>query len=62
MKPRKIDRFDFLLKLANLYKSEADKCGKSRAYLTGCIILGTALEAGLLAMTECYPEEVMTTR
>ena len=59
-KIRRVSRLDFLLKLMSVYKNEADKCGKVRAYLAGCIILGTAIEAGLLAMADCYPDEVKT--
>ena len=59
---RRLSRYDFLLKLMNIYKNEADKCGKVRAYLAGCIILGAALEAGLLGMAKCYPEKVKRTK
>lgn len=55
------DPFDWLLKLLELYKQEADKCGGARAYLAGCTELGAALEAGLLAMAICYSSEIKKT-
>jgi len=52
------ERFDTLLEILELYKSEADRCEKSRAYLSGCVVLGAALEAGLLATATCYRSQV----
>jgi len=52
------DRFDALLQIVDVYKSQADRCEKSRAYLSGCVVLGAALEAGLLATAMCYPSQV----
>jgi hypothetical protein len=40
------------------YRKEARKCSKNRAYLAGCIFLGSALETSLLAMAKCYQTEV----
>lgn len=49
-----------LWRLVDLYRAEADRCRESGAYLAGCVMLGSALEAGLLLMTECHVEDVRT--
>jgi len=61
-KTRRVGRFDFLLRLMNFYRNEADKCGRAGAYFAGCIVLGAAIEASLLAMVKCYPEKVKKTK
>jgi len=40
------------------YRDEAAKCAEAEACLAGCVLLASALEASLLAMTRCFPEEV----
>lgn len=40
------------------YRDEAAKCAEAEACLGGCVFLASALEASLLAMTRCFPEEV----
>jgi len=47
-----------LQKLMLFYKAQADRCGKTKAFFAGCLCLGSALEAGLLAMAGCFEEEV----
>ena len=45
--------------LLQFYKNEANRCGNQRAYLAGCVCLGSAVETGLLWMALLYPKEVM---
>ncbi len=47
-----------VLKVFELYKDEAAKCAEADACLAGCVLLASALEASLLAMTRCFPVEV----
>lgn len=58
--------FDFNLKqqkevmrLAFLYKREAKKCYFAKAYLSGCILMGAAMEALLLSTINCFPELIL---
>lgn len=44
--------------LIELYRAEAQRCRNAKAYLAGCVMVGAALEGALLAMAQCYPEEV----
>ena len=46
-------------RLAFLYRREARKCYSIKAYLSGCILMGAAMEALLLATINCYPELVL---
>lgn len=48
-------RFDKLMEIQKSYNREAKKCGKNKQYISGCIMLGSSLEAGLLAMCLLYP-------
>lgn len=57
----KKDRFESLLKLIKRYEQEAKTSAGAGAYLAGCVMLGSALEAGLLAMVECFRDEVKQT-
>lgn len=52
----------FLLSIIEGYQKEAQKCRRADAYLAGCVMLGAALEASLLAMAKCYPDEVKGTK
>jgi hypothetical protein len=47
-----------LWRLVDLYRAEAERCRQIGAYLAGCVMLGSALEAGLLLMAECQVENV----
>lgn len=47
-----------LWRLVDLYRAEAERCRETRAYLAGCVMLGSALEAGLLLLAECHIEDV----
>lgn len=46
-----------VMRLANLYRREAEKCQEAKAYLAGCVMIGAAFEAVLLSFANCYPEE-----
>jgi hypothetical protein len=52
--------FEELQRLLSVYRREAAKCENGGSYLGGCIMLGAALEASLMAMVHCFPEEVQT--
>jgi hypothetical protein len=56
MKPK--PKFDFLLELMNIYRNQALRCEKVKAYLAGCVFMVAALEAGLLAMTKINSAKV----
>src|SRR5262245_16824194 len=51
-------QFGEILRLQRFYHRESQKCEAAKAYLSGCVMLGAALEAGLLAMAHCFAEEV----
>jgi hypothetical protein len=48
-------------RLYRLYWREAERCEKAKAYLAGCIVLGSALEALLILMVNVYDEEAAAT-
>jgi 7,8-dihydro-6-hydroxymethylpterin-pyrophosphokinase len=48
-----------VIRLSRYYHREAHKCRDSKAYLAGCVMMGAALEASLLAFLNCYPDEVL---
>lgn len=50
-----------LYRLQRLYWREALRCEKAKAYLPGCIMLGSALETILILMINIYPDEAETT-
>lgn len=58
---KSLSKFDFLLKVLTTYHDQAVRSEKSRAYLAGCVFLGAAIEAGLLATSKCYPSQVRKT-
>jgi hypothetical protein len=49
------DVYSEVLRLANLYHRQAEKCQDAKAYLAGCIMMGASLEALLLSFANCYP-------
>jgi hypothetical protein len=57
-KPDPITQLQRTLDLFALYRDEAGKCKESGAALAGCVLLGSALEAALLAMAQCFPHDV----
>lgn len=50
-----------LYRLHRLYYREAHKCEIAKAYLAGCVMLGSALETMLVLMINVYPEEAEQT-
>jgi hypothetical protein len=50
-----------LYRLQRLYWREALRCEESRAYLAGCIMLGSALETLLILMINIYADEAEQT-
>jgi hypothetical protein len=48
-------------RLYRLYWREAERCEKAKAYLAGCVMLGSALETLLLLMVNVYHEEAAAT-
>ncbi len=51
-----------VIRLANLYKQEAEKCYNAGAYLAGCVLIGAALEAVLLSALNCLPDVVVSAK
>ena len=44
-----------LYQLNRFYWKEALRCEEAKAYLAGCVMLGSALETMLTLMVNCYP-------
>lgn len=51
-----------LIGLMEMYKQQSYRCQKAGAYFAACVCLGSAMEAGLLAMAKCYPEDLETSQ
>jgi hypothetical protein len=51
-----------LYRLSSFYWKEAGRCEGAKAYLAGCIMLGSALETLLILMVNCYAEEAANTK
>lgn len=51
--------YNEVLRLARYYYREAKKCRNSGAFLAGCIMIGAAFEAFLIAFVNCYPNEAI---
>jgi hypothetical protein len=49
---------DAVLMLMRSYRNEAMRCGRARAYLAGCVMIGSDLDASLTALTRMYPRHV----
>jgi hypothetical protein len=47
-----------LMRITTLLENEANKCEKTGAYLAGCVMIGAALEASMIAVCECYFDEI----
>ena len=50
-----------LLRLSRFYRQEAKRCEKSKAYLAGCVMLGSALETFLMLMVNIFEGEAEQT-
>ena len=44
-------------RLQRFYWREALRCEEAKAYLAGCVMLGSSLEALLMLMVNCHPDE-----
>jgi hypothetical protein len=51
-----------ILSLAALYRREAKKCFGAKAYLSGCVLIGAAMEAILLSAINCFPEIIASAK
>lgn len=54
------EQFRRLLKLAEVYVKEAERCAEIRCHHAACVMVGAALEAGLLAAACVFEEELRT--
>jgi hypothetical protein len=50
-----------LHRLSRFYWQEALRCERAKAYLAGCVMLGSALESYLILMVNCYSDEAEDT-
>jgi hypothetical protein len=55
---RKKKRYDELSRISHIYLDEVKKCIDSKAYLSGCIMLGAALETRLLLEAYLRSDEI----
>jgi hypothetical protein len=53
------EQYDDLFRVIQLYNREARRCRAGGAPLAGCVMIGAAVEATLLAMANCYSDEVL---
>ncbi|MGC8893109.1 MAG: hypothetical protein ACP5P6_11000, partial [Candidatus Saccharicenans sp.] len=51
--------FNEIIRLSRVYHRQADKCKKSKAWLAGCIMIGAAFEAILIAFANCYIDKTI---
>jgi hypothetical protein len=58
MKPETYPSSDEYLGIMDIYKMQSHRCGKAGAYFAACVCLGSLLEALLLGIGKCFPEEV----
>lgn len=49
--------YNGIVHLSRSYHREAERCRVGKAFLAGCVMAGAALEAMLLAVANCFPEE-----
>jgi hypothetical protein len=50
-----------LWRVSRFYWQEALRCARVKAYLAGCVTLGSALETLLILMINCFSDEVERT-
>lgn len=50
-----------LHRLMRAYWTEAERCEQSKAYLAGCVMIGSGLEAMLMLMVNAHPEDAGAT-
>jgi hypothetical protein len=54
------EEFNQLQHTISTYRRETAKCRKAGAYLAGCVMAAASLEALLLGMVQCFPEEALS--
>jgi hypothetical protein len=52
------DEYNELLRVVGMYRRQAEKCASAGAYLAGCIMIGAALEGALMAICNCYYDDI----
>ena len=50
-----------LYRLSRIYWQEAERCEGAKAYLAGCVMLGSALESLLIIMVNAHSDEAEST-
>lgn len=50
-----------LYRLASFYWREAGRCENAKAYLAGCVMLGSGVECALILFTDAYFDEALKT-
>jgi hypothetical protein len=60
MKPFGIqeNQYQKLFQLCRLYRREAKRCMEAKSYLAGCVMIGAAFEAELVAMCHCCSDMI----
>jgi hypothetical protein len=53
------EQYNEVIRLSRAYYREAHRCRDGKAYLAGCVMMGAALEASLLAFVDCYIDEAL---
>lgn len=53
-----MNRFDKLIELTNRHYEEAETCANAGAHVAACVMLGAALEASVLGMALCFPDDL----
>jgi len=53
------EQYNEVVRLSRAYHREAHRCRDAKAHLAGCVMMGAAFEATLLAFVNCYPEEAL---
>ncbi len=53
------EQYNEVFRLSRAYYREAHRCRDGKAYLAGCVMMGAALEASLLAFVDCYIDEAL---
>ncbi len=51
-------QYQELLRLCGLYRREAKGCMEGKSYLAGCVMIGAALEADLIATCHCFSDKI----
>lgn len=52
------EQFNELMRICKLYRKQAKKCLEAKSYLASCVMEGAALEGALMAMCDCFFDEI----